>query len=568
MRLAIALCLFVSTATAATPLVSDTGGRDISVALFSTHAVHAVTITPVGNQAWIARCARCAHESLTAPVRLSTSGERFAGGTLRISDDTSHEALTATGLWQLRVDPPTHEIEIVLTLPSERYVAAVLNAEAAPDEPTESLKALAILARTYALNGRHYTAKPGHLPADLCDSTQCQAMRLGPVSSAIEAATQSTAGETIQFGSHYAQVFFSQSCGGLTEDVSAVWPGAGSLPYLQSHADPYCLRRGPASWHAELSLSDLHQIAQAEGWHLPQNIVSAHITERSASHRALRITFSDAAGSTSILSASSLRFGIGRALGWNRVRSDAYDLGVRNGSLIFDGHGHGHGVGLCQQGATQMASDGKSNRDILAFYFPGTSVRIATTDHGWLETHAGTLTLRTTQTIPADRQASIAQIWNDARRRFPPRRALSPQIIFSPSVELFRQLTTEPGWVLATTRGQTIVMQPNSILLAHASNTDNTLLHEMLHVLVESEATPTTPLWLREGLVEVLAGEPASSSTMPAQAIETALQHPDSLPASQSAHRAAATHVHALISRYGISAVRSWLTSGVPAGVS
>ena len=29
----------------------------------------------------------------------------------------------------------------------------------------------------------------------------------------------------------------------------------------------------------------------------------------------------------------------------------------------------------------------------------------------------------------------------------------------------------------------------------------------MLHVLVEAEATERAPLWLREGLVEVLAGE-------------------------------------------------------------
>ena len=98
---------------------------------------------------------------------------------------------------------------MVLTLPSERYVAAVLNAEAAPGEPAESLRALAILARTYALNGSHYTASPGHLAADLCDSTECQAMRPGHVSAAIEDATQATAGETLWFGGAAARRFSS-----------------------------------------------------------------------------------------------------------------------------------------------------------------------------------------------------------------------------------------------------------------------------------------------------------------------------------------------------------------------
>ena len=80
---------------------------------------------------------------------------------------------------------------------------------------------------------------------------------------------------------------------------------------------------------------------------------------------------------TSIVSASALRFGIGRTLGWNLVRSDAYDLGVRNGALVFDGRGHGHGVGLCQEGGAEMAAEGKAVHEILAFYFPGTTVRIA-----------------------------------------------------------------------------------------------------------------------------------------------------------------------------------------------
>jgi hypothetical protein len=50
-------------------------------------------------------------------------------------------------------------------------------------------------------------------------------------------------------------------------------------------------------------------------------------TERSPSHRALRVVFtgSDRRDVRSV-SASALRFGIGRALGWDLVRSDAYEL--------------------------------------------------------------------------------------------------------------------------------------------------------------------------------------------------------------------------------------------------
>ncbi len=553
----------------AAPVV-DGGGRDVAVALFSTRTLHAVTVTPVGTHSWIARCAGCAHKSLTTPVHVTGLMEIFVGGTLRISDDVSGEARTATGLWHLRAGGKGDKagIDVVLTLPSERYAAAVLNAEAAPGESAQSLRTLAILARTYALNGIHYVAQPGHLTAELCDNTECQAMLPGPVSSTIEDAVRATAGETLWFGNHRAEVYFSQNCGGLTEDAGAVWPSLRGVPYLRSHADPYCLKRNSAAWHSEVPLAKFVEIAQAEGWHLPTNIVAAGVKDRSASHRALKVQFTGSNGAPAVVSASALRFGIGRALGWNHVRSDAYEVGVRNGALVFDGRGHGHGVGLCQEGATEMATEGKDAREILSFYFPGTAIRILRGDMGWQETRAGALTLQTTQPLTAERMAALARTWSEAQKRFPPRRAVAPEIVFAPTTEVFRQMTAQPGWELASTSGNTIVLQPESLLHARGGDASATLLHEMLHVLVEVEVGERTPLWLREGLVEVLAGGPTKNAgAMSASEIEDALQHADSLQASGLAHLEAAARVHRLLDRYGLSMVRGWLSSGVPAGV-
>jgi stage II sporulation protein D len=458
---------------------------------------------------------------------------------------------------------------VVLTLPSERYVAAVLKAEAAPSEPQESLRALAILARTYALNGTHFTAASGHLVAELCDSTECLAMRLEPASAAIEDAVQSTAGETLWFRGHRAEVFFSQSCGGLTEDAGAVWPNLRGVPYLGGHADPYCVRHDTASWHTEVPLTKLADIAKAEGWNVPANLAAVRVTERSQSHRVLRVVFTGSDGSSAAVSASALRFGIGRALGWDRVRSDAYDLAVRNNALVFDGRGHGHGVGLCQEGATEMATEHKSAREILAFYFPGTAVRIIPGDDGWQETRVGQLTVRATQPLTPEQTTALERTWSEAQTRFPPRQLTAPEIILAPTTEVFRQLTAQPGWMLASTRGNSIVLQPDAVLSVQGRAASDTLLHEMLHVLVEAEADERAPLWLREGLVEVLVDEASATSanTMSANAIDLALSHASSLGESERAHRAAAARVRALVARYGLSAVRGWLSSGVPVGV-
>jgi stage II sporulation protein D len=540
----------------------DGGGRDVSVALFTTHPIQSVTLTPLALHAWTARCARCAHQPFDKPLHVSGAMEIFAGGTLRVADDAANGGLrSAAGLWHLRANGG-RGVDVVLTIPSERYVAAVLSAEAAPDEPEQSLRALAIVARTYALNGRHYASAAGHLAADLCDSTQCQAMLLQPVSAAIEDAVQSTAGETLWFHGSRAEVFFSQHCGGMTEDAGAVWPRLRGTPYLPSRPDPYCLRRDAAAWHAEAPLTSLARIAAGEGWKLPAEIVSARIAERSRSRRALRIAFTGRDGGTAEISASALRFGIGRALGWNQVRSDAYQLGVRHGALVFDGRGHGHGVGLCQAGAAEMAREGKSSRTILGFYFPGTAVRIQPGDDGWQQTQEGAWTIRSVGAVSPTRKAELERAWAEAQRQFPPRHAIAPQIVFAPTTEVFRQRTGQSGWMLASTSGSVIVMQPEAVLRGQESRI---LRHEMLHLLVEPECHEGTPLWLREGLVEALSGEAGGRApTLSLGEIEGALQHPESRSMSERAHLAAAARVRALVARYGLPAVRGWLSSGVP----
>jgi stage II sporulation protein D len=546
----------------------EQGGRDVTIALFSTRDVREVTVTPQSASTWTARCATCAHEPMTGAVHLAAPVDIYAGGALRVSDDANGETRTATGLWHLRA-VAGESMDVVLTMPSERYVAEVLNAEAAANEPRESLRAMAVLVRTYALNGRHYSAAAGHLRADLCDSTQCQVMRLAAPTQVVEDAVFDTAGETLWFGGRRAEVFFSQHCGGTTEDVNAAWPGHGPLPYLRSHADLYCLKHGSAAWHAEVPLPRLEELARAEGWKLPTEIVAASVSARSPSNRALRVVFRGASGETGVVSASALRFGIGRALGWDEVRSDAFDIAVRNGALIFDGRGHGHGVGLCQTGAAEMAAEGKSSREILAFYFPGTEVEIVPGDQGWAESRVGTITLRANYAVPAALQTDLEQAWVEALRRFPLRQTVSPEVVFAPTTEIFRQMTAQPGWALASTHGAKIVLQPESILRANGRNWQATLLHEMLHVAVEQECNERTPLWLREGLVEALTGERSGGSPSAASTstIDRSLRSSSSLAEAGRAHGMAAARVSLLIARYGLPAVRGWLRSGVPAGV-
>ena len=135
-----------------------------------------------------------------------------------------------------------------------------------------------------------------------------------------------------------------------------------------------------------------------------------------------------------------------------------------------------------------------------------------------------------------------------------------------PTTELFRQATNVPGWMLGTARGDTIALQPVSVLQQHGG-AEALLLHEFLHSMVESEATDAAPLWLREGLVEALAGESGGPKNMTPVQIDAALLRAGNQQEAEQAHRAACELVRGLIAKYGMQAVRGWLRSGVPRGL-
>lgn len=60
--------------------------------------------------------------------------------------------------------------------------------------------------------------------------------------------------------------------------------------------------------------------------------------------------------------------------GLNCLPSGFFHIKKSGDSYVFTGGGYGHGVGLSQNGANAMAAQGKNYRDILKFYFSGTSV--------------------------------------------------------------------------------------------------------------------------------------------------------------------------------------------------
>ena len=534
--------------TAKGPATQPESARDLTVELFSAQRITHLTATPLSDP------------KTPLEIEWRKDGQPLTlNGRFRLQA-AGEEPVIAAGKWT--ITSQRDGLRVLLTLPSEAYVLAALNGEAAPDEPMASLKAMAISMRTFALENANRHRAQGF---GLCDSTHCQALRLGKPRPEVERAVQETAGETLWSGNQRAHIYYTQHCGGKSESAAAIWPDEQASYLAGNRADPYCLRRSPAEWHAAIPLAKLSDIFRAQGWHTPSPIADIRVTRRSAEGRAelLEVT---GRGAPAQLSASSFRFAVDRKLGWNQVRSDWYTANVSGVAVEIRGKGYGHGAGLCQAGAYEMATEGKTEAEILNFYFPGAVAGITPTDKGWQKIPASGWTLLTTEpngTLLAEGNAA----WTKAQSLFsglPGGKA--PTVQELPTVELFRQTTGEPGWTLASTRGNTVFLQPAAVRQKNGG-TRPILLHEFLHVLVEQQAGSNAPLWLREGLVEILAGPQKENSNLMdlrVSEVETALAHPSDAAVSRRAHQVAAHMTARLCARYGMPAVRNFLRYGVP----
>ena len=231
-----------------------------------------ITLASAGT-ATVRSCSRCPARPLTQSITI-----RAAANTLAIAGSPLiHSALlefsgpitvTAHGEFEtlhysLTITARNGELVLVVTLPVETYVERVTASESGPADTLESLKALAMVVRTYALHVPH-----GHKDYDLCDSTHCQLLHWHGVpnrAAAAHAATLATAGETLWFRHQPALAYFNKDCGGHTSSPNEIWPAAPSVTYLPSRPDPYCVRTGGNDWASELSRQDIASALAVRG---------------------------------------------------------------------------------------------------------------------------------------------------------------------------------------------------------------------------------------------------------------------------------------------------------------
>ncbi|MRG85607.1 SpoIID/LytB domain-containing protein [Salinibacillus xinjiangensis] len=287
----------------------------------------------------------------------------------------------------------------------EDYLKGVVPFEVFSEWDLEALKAQSLAARTYALM---------HLNGEqqMDDTIKFQVYGGFSTFERTNQAVEETKGEIITHNGKPIHAFYSASNGGHTESNGNAW-GGSDISYYPIKPDPYDPKE---PWEITLHKQQLPTEYFLFAWEFPG--IWKHFEEKNKEITANIKSWLQSQGyqNTKILSIphfsiSNQQTESGRSINGsitirfmyqlpgNFVLMDQISLDdvpltkirpMIGGSIFrsylitsFDssgsayqmkGNGYGHGVGMSQWGAQQMARAGKSYKQIIQFYFPGTKI--------------------------------------------------------------------------------------------------------------------------------------------------------------------------------------------------
>lgn len=294
-------------------------------------------------------------------------------------DGTGYRRLRITAAGPIKVNTKSYRgvlelsasngvLLVINELPLEDYLVGVINSEISSTWPMESVKAQAVIARTYAVAKRiERHGSPYHLEATVMDQVYSGS---DLEDSRAARGVHETAGQVLTYHGKPIQAFYHATCGGKTEDSSHVWGAA--LPYLKGVDCQYCALGNSNTWEQTLSLSRLETALKVAG------LTDIRLGSRNSRGRLKTVLLGTSHG-TVTMPATKFRMAVGSTV----IKSTNFTVRVDDGSAYFSGSGYGHGVGLCQWGAKQRALDGFSYSEILSYYYPGTELRILAPDAGF-----------------------------------------------------------------------------------------------------------------------------------------------------------------------------------------
>lgn len=252
----------------------------------------------------------------------------------------------------LIIRPGFGQLTLVNRVAIEKYIAGVVQSESGWNRHPAFYEVQAIIARTYALRNQRNN---GHHGFDLCDGVHCQAYYGRTAYEHIIAAVDLTRGDVVvDADNRLINAVYHANCGGETVNSEHVWQQAES--YLKGVVDPHCVGQPGYAWEASLTQDQLFRFLESNYGLVP------NATQR---QQILTFTQHNRLHTLRPFQQVSLRF-IRTAFNF---RSTFFSFSPFNEKIFVQGRGYGHGVGLCQEGAMEMAKKGYDRGEIIDFYY-------------------------------------------------------------------------------------------------------------------------------------------------------------------------------------------------------
>lgn len=279
----------------------------------------------------------------------------------------------------MRIQRQSDGVVFTNHLDIESYLRGVLRGELPRYFHFESFKAQCVAARTYALYSKR--EKPAGTTFDVYDDEGSQVYNgvtmEDPVS---DRAVQETRGEVAVYHDGKSEdifcTYYSSCCGGLSQHVNNVKPNDPPVaPLVGGIACNDCYVAPRYRWGPEtLSRTEVTKRLTAR---YPTIRKIGTVTElkprkRTTDGRVISMEIVGSGGQREVLVGEDFRLSIGSRV----LKSTNFQIETTKDGFVFkEGKGFGHGMGLCQYGMETKARRGMNYRDILAAYYPGSTVK-------------------------------------------------------------------------------------------------------------------------------------------------------------------------------------------------
>jgi stage II sporulation protein D len=265
----------------------------------------------------------------------------------------------------------------VLTVDELDFLRSTVATEISPDSPPEALKAQAVAAYTYytrlkqqnrqkpdaSLKGADFSCETGkwniYATNDQMKSRWKEDYNkfYGNLTSTVD----TVYGKVLCSGGKLIDATYYAISSGKTENAADVWGSAS--PCLVPVASPADIYAPGYLSTVQMSATQFQSAANSLGCKLngsPDSWIGTAQRTPSGMVSTLQIGGKSVKG-TDIRKAFDLR-------------SSDFTIACTSNSLTFTVKGYGHGVGMSQAGAIAMAQQGESYANILAWYYPGSTL--------------------------------------------------------------------------------------------------------------------------------------------------------------------------------------------------